>query len=180
MLAKLKRALFCALYYGFAQYLPVSYMPMGGLAQKIRYAICRHMLGKCGKNVNVERRAFFSSGQQITIGDRSGLGENCRIGGSVAIGNDVMMGLNVTIWTQNHNFSNTDIPMNQQGFKPEQPVTIHDDVWIGSHVIILAGVTIGRGAILAAGAIVTKNVPEYAIVGGNPAKIIKFRKSSAQ
>jgi maltose O-acetyltransferase len=65
--------------------------------------------------------------------------------------------------------------MCEQGFYEEKPVVI-DDVWIGGHVIILPGVHIGKGAIVGAGAVVTKDVPEYAIVGGSPAKVIKYRK----
>ena len=88
------------------------------------------------------------------------------------------MGPNVTVLTRNHAFSRTDIPMNQQGMSEVRPVTISDDVWIGANVIILPGVCVGRGAIIGAGAVVTKNVPEYAIVAGNPAKIVKYRKQT--
>ncbi len=87
-----------------------------------------------------------------------------------------MMGPDVVILTQNHKFDRLDIPMLEQGFKDEQPVTICDDVWIGVRAIILPGVTVGKGAIIAAGAVVTKDVCEYAIVGGNPARVIKMRK----
>lgn len=58
-------------------------------------------------------------------------------------------------------------------------VVIEDDVWVGTRAIILAGVTIGRGAVVAAGAVVTKSVPPYAIVGGNPARILRMRWSEA-
>lgn len=87
-----------------------------------------------------------------------------------------MMGPDVMIFTSNHETSRTDTPMRLQGTAKIKPVTIGDDVWIGARVIILPGVTIGQGAILAANAVVTKDVPEYAVVGGNPAKLIKFRK----
>ena len=80
------------------------------------------------------------------------------------------------IITVNHNTERIDIPMREQGSLPPQKVTICDDVWIGARVIILPGVTIGKGSIIAAGAVVTKNVPEYAVVGGVPAKVIKYRK----
>lgn len=66
--------------------------------------------------------------------------------------------------------------MNQQGFLPNQKVTIGDDAWIGTRVIILPGVSVGKGAIIGAGAVVTKDVPEYAVVAGVPAKVIKYRK----
>jgi maltose O-acetyltransferase len=164
------------LYYTFAKSLPVSYLPGGKIAKKIRYFLCRPLFAYCGKNVNIEYGASFNSGRYVSIGDNSGLGYNLRIGGKVTIGRDVMMGHDCIIWTHNHGFDRTDIPMTEQGFYPEEPVTIGDDVWIGARVIILPGVNVGSHAIIAAGAVVTKDVPEYAIVGGNPAKVIKLRK----
>ena len=112
----------------------------------------------------------------MEIGDRSGVGINAKMHGKVIIGNDVMMGPECIIYTQNHDFSRTDIPMNKQGFSEEKPVIIGDDVWIGGRVIILPGVNVGKGAIIGAGSVVTKDVPEYAIVAGNPATVKKYRK----
>ena len=86
-----------------------------------------------------------------------------------------MMGPHCTIYIRNHAFDRLDIPMCEQGFQSEKPIVIGNDVWIGGHVIILPGVQIGNGAIVGAGAVVTKNVPDYAIVGGNPARIIRYR-----
>lgn len=169
------RKIFCIFYYGFAKHLPVSYAFGGELAKNIRYMIGRILFKQCGTNVNIEHGAYFLSGRDIIIGNNSGIGINAFLDGQVTIGNNVMMGPNVTVWTRNHIFSRTDIPMIEQGLSPQEPVTICDDVWIGSHVIILPGVTIGCGSIIAAGAVVTKDVPEYAIVGGNPAKVIKIR-----
>ena len=86
-----------------------------------------------------------------------------------------MMGPEVVIYTSQHEFGRTDIPMQQQGKTPTMPVTIGNDVWIGRRAIIMPGVTIGNGAIIGAGAIVTKDVPDYSVVGGVPAKVIKMR-----
>jgi maltose O-acetyltransferase len=66
--------------------------------------------------------------------------------------------------------------MDQQGFKPEEPITIGNDVWIGARVTILPGVKVGDGAIIGACSVVTKDVSRYAIIGGNPAQVIKLRK----
>ncbi len=66
--------------------------------------------------------------------------------------------------------------MDQQGFAEEKPVVIEDDVWIGSRVTILPGVTIGRGSVVGAAAVVTKDVPPYSVVAGNPAKVVKTRE----
>ena len=85
------------------------------------------------------------------------------------------MGTDVTIITRNHRFDRTDIPMMEQGFEEERPVYIGNDVWIGDRVLILPGVHIGDGSIIAAGAVVTKDVPPYSIVAGVPARKIRDR-----
>src|SRR5262245_9514270 len=131
---KIRRLLCCFLYYGFAQWLPMSYMPGGKLWKIIRYSVCRPLFESCGKNVNVEHKAFFHSGRQISIGDNSGIGARASIYGKVTIGRNVMMGHDVTIITSNHKFDRIDVPMNQQGFREEEPVFMGDDIWIGDKV----------------------------------------------
>lgn len=86
-----------------------------------------------------------------------------------------MMGPDVVILTHTHNYNRTDIPMCEQGSRVSK-VTIGNDVWIGMRVIIMPGITIGNGVIIGSGAIVTKDVPDFTIVAGVPAKIIRFRK----
>lgn len=86
-----------------------------------------------------------------------------------------MMGPEVTILTHTHRIDRTDIPMGQQGSMVSE-VVIGDDVWIGMRAIILPGVRIGSGAVIGAGAVVTKDVPDYAVVGGVPARVIRYRK----
>ena len=160
--------------YLFASHLPESFFWIN-LGQKQIRAFCgRLILTKCGKHVNIEKGAEFPS--SVELGDYSGIGIRAQINGKVIIGKNVMMGPDVCIFVTNHEFARTDIPMDHQGFSPEKPVTIEDDVWIGARVIILPGVHIGTGAIIGAGAVVTKDVPDYAIVGGNPAHVIKMRK----
>ena len=166
------------LYYGFARWLPVSYLPGGRIAQKIRRAICSRLFGRCGQNVNVESGARFHSGRKVFIGDNSDIGEDARIMGSVVLGSNVMMGPSVLILSMNHEFSRTDIPMNQQGFRPDKTVHIGDDVWIGARAILLSGVSIGSGAIVGAGSVVTSDVPEWAIAAGNPARIVRYRNET--
>lgn len=163
------------LYYCFARYLPASNVRVFYWIKPLRRMICRPVFKKCGNNINIEKGAFFGTGSQIEIGDNSGIGINCEVCGPVIIGNDVMMGPHVIVMTQNHKFDTKDIPMRLQGYFPFQKVVIRDDVWIGTRAIILPGVTIGKGAVIGAGAVVTKDVPDYAIVGGVPAKILKYR-----
>jgi maltose O-acetyltransferase len=86
----------------------------------------------------------------------------------------------VIILTINHKYDRLDISMLEQGHQPPEPVIIADDVWIGTRAIILPGISIGRGAIIGAAAVVTKNVPEYAIVCGNPAKVVKYRTDHSE
>jgi maltose O-acetyltransferase len=87
-----------------------------------------------------------------------------------------MMGPEVVILTMNHRFDRLDVPIRCQGNSLAKPVVIEDDVWIGRRVVILPGVTIHRGAVIGAGAVVTKDVPEYAVAGGNPTHVLKYRK----
>lgn len=148
------------------------------IIRKIRYFIVKNIFKKTGKNVNVETRAYFGTGFEIEIGNNSGLGKNCRVPFNVKIGNNVMMADDILIMYQNHKYDRLDIPMREQGHSEYTQLVIGDDVWIGARVIILPSVRkIGSGVIIGAGAVVTKDIPDYAIVGGNPAKILKFRNS---
>ena len=165
------------LYFFFSK-LPPSYARIKVGQKQLRKLCGKLILEKCGKNVNIEKGARFSA--KVELGDNSGIGINADLDGKVVIGDDVMMGPDVTILTRNHEFSRTDIPMNRQGVSEVRAVTISDDVWIGANVIILPGVCVGKGAIIGAGAVVTKNVPEYAVVAGNPAKIVKYRKQGEE
>lgn len=173
----LKRRFWYFFYYAFAQHLPASYrfQPLGKFAKICRAMACRRLFRQCGQRINVEKGANFYTGWEIEIGDDSSLGIDCMIPYDLKVGKDVMMGPYVTIVGENHNFARRDIPMRLQGYQKFPPVRIEDDVWIGACAIILPGITIGRGAIIAAGAVVTKDVPPYAICGGNPARVIKFR-----
>lgn len=164
------------LYYLILNKLPHSSVPLIGLpCERFKEFFIKRIFKKCGTNVNVSKNARFGNGKYIQIGNNSSIGLNCKVPNNIIIGDDVMMGPNVTINGANHNFDRTDIPMIKQGVKKYPPVVIEDDVWIGSHVIIMPGLTIKKGTIIGAGAIVTKNFPAYSIIGGNPARLIKSR-----
>ena len=107
----------------------------------------------------------------VIIGDHSRIGIHNTIIGPVTIGNHVNLAQGITVTALNHNFDDTDQRIDEQGVSTKA-VTIGDDVWIGANAVILPGVTIGRHAVVAAGAVVTKDVPDNCVVGGVPAKIL--------
>lgn len=164
------------LYKMTASWLPISRRSL--FAKKLRGFWAKKIVATFGKNVNIEHNALFTPG--LSIGNNSGVGIDCEVNGKVTIGNDVMMGPEVVIYTSGHKYEDLSIPMWKQGSTEMQPVTINDDVWIGRRVIIMPGVTVGTGAIIGAGAVVTKDVPEYAVVGGVPAKVIKYRNKNSE
>src|SRR5690606_13730549 len=96
-------------------------------------------------------------------------------GGGVTIGEWVGIGPDSKIWSVNHRFEDPETPLLLQGYE-KQPVVIEDDVWLGANVFIAPGVTIGRGTIVAAGSVVNKNIPAFALVCGNPGRVIGWRK----
>lgn len=171
------------LYYGFARFLPKSTMPIvGKLSCGVRRGICKHIFRKDETHkcldLNVEKGAYFGNGKNFTVGNEVGLGKDFKsINRIVTIDDYLMMGEDVLFLGGGHNFDRTDIPMGHQGGKGLTPLHIAGDVWIGARAIILPGCRrIGHGTIIGAGSVVTKDVPDWAIVGGNPAKIIRYRK----
>jgi acetyltransferase-like isoleucine patch superfamily enzyme len=123
--------------------------------------------------------AIAYRGVGITIGDRTGIAARAYFAGQggITIGDDVIMGPNVQIFSENHNFSDADTPLQKQGVT-KQSVKIGNNCWIGASSIILAGVTIGDGCVIAAGSVVTRSVPANSIAAGVPAKVIKSRINS--
>lgn len=141
----------------------------------LKNVFARRAFAHVGKAVNWGRKLMLTS--DFRIGDHSGVGDYARISKGVTVGDDVMIGKNLKIFTSNHKTNRTDIPMRLQDFCELSPLTIGNDVWIGDSVIITPGCCrIGEGSILAAGAVVTKDVEPYSVVGGNPAKVIRYRK----
>lgn len=108
----------------------------------------------------------------VIIGDHTRIGLHNTIIGPVNIGSHVNLAQGITVTALNHNFDDTNKRIDEQGVSTT-PVTIEDDVWIGANAVVLPGVTIGNHCVVAAGAVVTKNVPPHSLVAGVPAKIIK-------
>ena len=173
-IVRLKVVIGKLLYNCLGKYMPLSDSKFSFGSKKVRALCGKLILNKSGKNINIEKGACFSS--EISLGDNSGIGVNAQIASHVFIGNDVMMGPDCMMYTANHCMDRTDIPMWKQKFTDPKPIVIEDDVWIGSRVIILPGVHVGKGSVIGAGSIVTKNIEPYSVVGGNPAKLIRKRK----
>jgi acetyltransferase-like isoleucine patch superfamily enzyme len=108
----------------------------------------------------------------VIIGDHTRIGLHNTIIGPVTIGSHVNLAQGITVTALNHNFEDTSLRIDEQGVSTK-PVVIGDDVWIGANAVILPGVTIGRHVVVAAGAVVTKDVRDNTLVGGVPAKVIK-------
>ena len=108
----------------------------------------------------------------VIIGDHTRIGLHNTIIGPVTIGCHVNLAQGITVTALNHNFEASDKRIDEQGVSTT-PVTIEDDIWIGANAVILPGVTIGNHSVVAAGAVVTKDIPPHSLVAGVPAKIIK-------
>ena len=116
-------------------------------------------------------------GEGLVIGNNVGIAQNCfiQVRGKVTIGNDVMFGPGVSVFSEEHGFEQVEVPMIAQQ-ETRKGVQIGDNVWVGTRAVILGGVTIGEGSIIAAGALVKESVPPYSVVAGIPAKVIRSRK----
>lgn len=154
---------------------PDCYRPYSLFFPSLRSFLAKRFLTECGKNIVVKYGADIS--MFIKIGSNSEFGRKCEIYSDVEIGKDIIMGPEVKIFSRNHRFDRIDIPMRLQG--PAKYTTIiGNDVWLGARSMIMPGVTIGNHVVVAAGSVVTKNVPDGAVIGGVPARIIRFRTSS--
>lgn len=108
----------------------------------------------------------------VLIGDYTRIGLHNTVIGPVTIGSHVNLAQGITVTALNHNFEDPNKRIDEQGISTT-PVTIEDDVWIGANAVVLPGVTIGNHSVVAAGAVVTKDVPPHSLVAGVPAKVIK-------
>lgn len=174
------RKFWLIIYYGIAIHLPKSTMPVFGKFGKwLRGKCARRLFAECkGKDINLEQGAYFGNGKNIHVLGNAGLGKNFKCHNRiVTIHGHLMMGEDVLFQGGGHSFANPDVPLGSEESLPDTPLEICEDVWIGARAIILSGCKrIGAHSIIGAGSVVTHDVPDYAIVGGNPAKVIRLRK----
>lgn len=155
--------------------------------KKYRFFLVKNSFISPVEKIVIGKRFFFGPfcqlycnnvGSELVIGERVALNSNVMInaseGGKILIGNNVLFGPNVVLRASNHRFNRRDLFIWQQDHEGGV-IVVEDDVWIGANVVVLSNVTIGKGAIIGAGSVVTHDIPSYAIAVGNPAKVIKMR-----
>lgn len=135
------------------------------------------LLAHAGTNLRIAEEVIIYNPGMVSVGDNCYLGTGVQLypwNECITLGNNVLLAAGVRMITRKHGFADVERPMSEQGYT-NAPITVDDDVWIGFQAVILPGVTIGRGSIVGAGAVVSKDVEPYSVVGGVPARLIRKR-----
>lgn len=172
------RKIWMIIYYGIARYLPKSTVPfVGKWAMELRN-ICAHgMFSECNGFVNLEQGAYVGSGKDIVVKAETCIGRNfiCH-GRKIVFEGNCIMGEDVLVQGSTHSLAIENGRSAYMATSDKSTLVVAGDNWIGARVIVLEGCKrIGYGAVIGAGAVVTKDVPDWSIVAGNPAKVIRER-----
>jgi maltose O-acetyltransferase len=160
-------------------HLPYSYWPIiGRYASKARRYMWIGMGCKVGNGCDIEPNIEVGFAPRLIVGNGCQINQNVTLK-TARLGDYVMLAPGVVLLDRNHNFNRLDIPMALQGQTNRIETQIECDVWIGQNAIVMPGVKSGQGSIVAAGAVVTRDVPAYSVVAGVPARIVKSRKDAA-
>lgn len=149
----------------------------GNIGDWLRSRTLPRFFAKVGDNTVIQERLRVTNPEKISIGSNCNIASGVFLtgGGGITIGNYVGLGPDAKIWSVNHRYEDPDTPWLRQGYE-HHPVHIEDDVWLGASCFVMPGTTIGRGAILSAGTVLMKSVPPFAIVAGNPGRVVGWRK----
>ena len=167
-------AIFLFTLYSYGAHLLFALLDL--MPHPLRIVLFRFWFKQIGAAPLIDYKTYARYPSKIRLGNNVAINRGCQLyasqraeAGTITIGNNVALGPNVTIFTAGHDYSRHDLP------DIAAPVVLHDHVWVGGHSIILPGVTLGEGAVVGAGSVVTKDVPAYHVVAGNPARIINER-----
>lgn len=154
-------------------------MSKGTFGIFLRYCLLKSLAIHCGDNVLIQQGVYLLNPHRIIIGNNVSIHPMCYIDakGGIIIGDDVSIAHGTTIMSSTHTFNDLCVPIKNQEIEYSN-TTIEDNVWIGAKSTILAGNTIGQGSIIGANTVVTRDVKDYIIVAGTPARIIKERNKS--
>jgi chloramphenicol O-acetyltransferase type B len=133
------------------------------------------ILRRAGPGFYCGAGSFFRAGEDIRIGRNVFFGLGVHVSAPCVIGDDVLFGSRVAVVGGDHRFDLPGVPMNRSGRADAAPVVVEEEAWVGHGAILMAGVRVGRGAIVAAGAVVTKDIPPCEIWGGTPARALRPR-----
>jgi len=135
-------------------------------------AMLAELVAECGPGLDIRPPISIEYGERVFIGSNVFINADLMIIGSgkITIGNNVLIGPCTRFYTPNHS---VDVDIRREGWEIGLPITLEDDVWLGGSVVICPGVTVGRGAVVGAGSVLTKDVPPGVVVGGNPARVVR-------
>ena len=163
-------------YYFFAYHLPENQWVGGSLWNALRVFFARPMLRECGKDIHIDRHVNFGKGDSLTLKDHSGLGAYSKLIGDITLERWAATSFDIFITAYGRKMDRTDIHILYQGKVPDEPVILGEGTVLFASVIILPGVHTGEGCVIGAAAVVTRDVPPYCVVAGNPARVVKWRK----
>ena len=148
----------------------------GAVGVIMRLIVYKLAFRSAGSGLFIMENVSIKFPERIKVGNNVGINEFCWLSadGGIRIGDYVRIGPHVDIISFDHNYSDSSRTIKSQG-KSTGKVVLEDDVWIGAGAIITKGVNVGEGAVIGAGSVVTEDVPEYAVVVGSPAQVIKYR-----
>ena len=152
--------------------------PTTPLGSQLRQNYYLHKFRKCGNSLILFTHVHIESPENITIGNNISVNRGCLIdasGGDISLGNNILIGPNTVLRAAGHIFTERDTPIRNQNHT-RGIIVIEDDIWLGANITILPNVTIGKGSVIGAGAVVTKDIEPYSIAVGVPCKKIKTRE----